>query len=1744
MGLFQRPSTHHRGASPGPGAGFAEEQENRKPPASSFSVTTGSSGSSKRRGGLLGGLMRGRGATSDSASSKTHNSRNPMPPPTPQRPLIESVSPQQIQNVPIAVQSPAVSRNPQYPEFRQTLQQAQKVESFLSQSGTFKPTIGGSDIEHLFNNIATPTAQRKINAQLRAASPQRPATNISHNPSSSRGYKSRAAQKSAYPPKNSGGKGSTRSAHPQQRAHNTIMASDIQSLSSVSIQRPSNPTALKPPTPQGIPSIPQSPFHQFIQSRHGNTPTTPQHPAGSSVLPSPQMQSWVDPMIQNHNFDGKSVASSSILSFSRKKSKRGLFSSSSPSRNSPADISTTTNNRDHPKPTTSVKEQAAAFESEKTYYEGMRVLKEGRQFENVSNAFIQHFNAGQQNEDITTTNNNNKKDKSKRSKSRQKTEHSQHQQSQYESRAQLRGRDHALMDDATVDKSLASNTSSYHPNPYNNNSSLHDDTKSHKSNTTMLKGILKSNGKYNNGAATPKAPNATNNDNDGNNDEVVKQELEEGGSFDIYKSQSHDEMFIGIRPSSSSQSSTLYTDEHELIELRQHLNAVEEDDEPDTTPPNTGNVAGPAIVADHRPVALPQIGLDRVIHEEHRPRDLDGSGDYQHSLEFSEDSATGDSSSQQSIQPQSQPQLQHQECPPTTTTDSAPVTTTLPESASENTEQGYKSIQERFADMINGGIRTTAKTSNVPVNEATPVINNKTMSRTSALTNIETGAHQDLSVSTEGKSVISGMLPQKMACAGPSAATVTASFDTGVAGTPGSVAALEKQDQLFRDLMKADGDKVENVARNLIKERVVASEKQGQEPGPAVGSKVAKAVELFQSKNEVPKRPTHASALSSHTKTEPISQKMAASQMATPQRNNTAASQLPTPQRNNITRMEQYENQHSFATEENGDDPILTEVLDLNFSASSAEGRDTKPRQHWGNLTEANQTTERPTQTVATNNQRGKQMGLFLPDTQAKNHAKLSQQNYRIHHSILRQPSSAQETDIHPDLKGANHTNQSRSVYRSHEHHSTPEYPPLIQGNAFVVNQSGERQTSSPVGPADNDSWPAHTEINERMGPNTDIEHVEGVVFSIDTEDDSLLREDPVLSTDEPLVPHRASPLEFDGPVPSAKSGFSISMARSRHLSLVDSSSTLGDCDEDDDDNVENVDTVSYLPPAQSSESSGSFGPAPTSASGEQISALINRLDNIEQRNVLTPSDNQDDDSGDQTVEDEISEIKSILNGLKQQTNKRLHQEDPPQDDSNVRSRQRRERPDAPDAPEMTRDTQIKSAYSSESPSISSGFVKRQLARLEPNAKYGLSDPKRSQPEARSAISRVAESHQGVSVYSRTTQQPSIFPSEPSNRQYSHRQSHHALENHTNGQVSDAGWPNDLGWPDDDGFTEEEYGVPGIRPADVAGAKHARSRFDNSAQSPKRHFQATPNYGDDFGTPHHANGYASRQQNSQSYAATNQPSYHEQHSLHQQRSFHQQQSLHQQRSFHQQHSLRQQPSPQQPHVSSTYQYPDDDNHYQHEQQDFQQEQPDPVDELYYSRTESDLTTSVALEEGGIVTSVMMDDGIPMKEITSTSARQHKSNRAASYFDTLSAGVKAVGSFDSVSDRQSSSVSTKRTRETRGATSQAKSQSSDASTLDSESRDDGTKSTLPSRRSDKGLKDRILRNAKSHIEEMGKNGNISEPFKARVLRVMDPLVGKSSDDDDDDVSTLRTDDETIERTSPPKSYFPSCHFFCG
>ena len=211
-------------------------------------------------------------------------------------------------------------------------------------------------------------------------------------------------------------------------------------------------------------------------------------------------------------------------------------------------------------------------------------------------------------------------------------------------------------------------------------------------------------------------------------------------------------------------------------------------------------------------------------------------------------------------------------------------------------------------------------------------------------------------------------------------------------------------------------------------------------------------------------------------------------------------------------------------------------------------------------------------------------------------------------------------------------------------------------------------------------------------------------------------------------------------------------------------------------------------------------------------------------------------------------------------------------------------------------------------------------------------------------------------------------------------------------------------------------------------------------------------------------------------------------------------------------------------------------HHQHQQQD-------PVDELYYSRTDSDLTTSVALEDGGLATSVMMDEGIPPQETTSAVARQHKSNRAASYFDTLSAGVKAVGSFDSVSDRLSSSVTTKRTRETIiSATSQTKTQASDLSTLDSRSNDDGTKSTLPSRRRDKGFRTRMFQNAKSHIVQMSKNGDISEPFKARVLRVMDPLVGKSSEDDDE--STILDGEEQVHRASPQKSYFPSCHFFCG
>ena len=165
----------------------------------------------------------------------------------------------------------------------------------------------------------------------------------------------------------------------------------------------------------------------------------------------------------------------------------------------------------------------------------------------------------------------------------------------------------------------------------------------------------------------------------------------------------------------------------------------------------------------------------------------------------------------------------------------------------------------------------------------------------------------------------------------------------------------------------------------------------------------------------------------------------------------------------------------------------------------------------------------------------------------------------------------------------------------------------------------------------------------------------------------------------------------------------------------------------------------------------------------------------------------------------------------------------------------------------------------------------------------------------------------------------------------------------------------------------------------------------------------------------------------------------------------------------------------------------------------------------------------------------------MKASDKSSVRQHKSNRAATYFNALSAGVKAVGSFDSVSDRFSSSTSSK--KRGRSSDSQTKTLNSDSGTLDtvsaSRSRDDETRSTLPS--TDRGFRARIFRNAKSHIVRMGKNGDISKPFKARVLRVMDPLVGKSSSDDE---SSVRDHEEEEAVASPNKGYLPACHFFCG
>jgi hypothetical protein len=146
------------------------------------------------------------------------------------------------------------------------------------------------------------------------------------------------------------------------------------------------------------------------------------------------------------------------------------------------------------------------------------------------------------------------------------------------------------------------------------------------------------------------------------------------------------------------------------------------------------------------------------------------------------------------------------------------------------------------------------------------------------------------------------------------------------------------------------------------------------------------------------------------------------------------------------------------------------------------------------------------------------------------------------------------------------------------------------------------------------------------------------------------------------------------------------------------------------------------------------------------------------------------------------------------------------------------------------------------------------------------------------------------------------------------------------------------------------------------------------------------------------------------------------------------------------------------------------------------------------------------------------------------------------------GLKLVGPL---SERCSSSTKTRKTKESTH-DSQTNTMASDNSTLGTHTLDtvsasrspnskDDTKTTIPS--TDSGFRDRIYRNARSHIQKMSKKGDISVPFKARVMRAMDPLVGNSSSDDEE-TSTIREKEDEERGSSPKKGYLPACHFFCG
>lgn len=1530
MGLFQRPSSH-RGGQPlserrhlhnygNNDQYYDSSNSSKKPPAGT-----------KRRG-LLGGLIRGR--------KDVPLSRQGPPPPSPPQPqsqsqpaMMQARSPTQIQSVPLP--------SPIQQDLQKKLQEAQQIEAFLAQTGKHKPTIGGSDIEFLFNNIATPTAAAGSNSVSTKSNNR----NIHGNNQQGETDQRRAAR---------------------EKAGNLIGRVDAilgSNNSASQTTAPSVQAAYGLIGPQS-PHLQQQLFHQqqqqqhYLQAQRNNPQKYQEEPLNGST--HPQHVSNTDPLAASSVKVSNASTKKSKKGRSKKKGKRGIFSSKK-------------------------EKEWGAFESEETYYQGMQALEEGRQFQNVANAFIQHFSG--QDSVKSQSSVGRKGSRKKRKKKPKALNRSEYQQENNDDGGTIH----------TTEKSMGSTYVS------SVSGILHQD---HHEQQKPLKGILRTNGKFNgsvsvkSGTVEPTANSEGKEIAPEGNSNRDGDDTSEVGGYDIYKSTSTDEMFVGIRPSSDDSESTgLYTDENELIELRSALASTSDEasyDEIERVQQN-GN-------ANKKRTPRPQDKKEDVILSR------DGASDYQQALaspsaspqesreqansnnslrkaqtpvlnnrkqSISSTAVTMEQPAQQSnttpaqarsvhhqqtnhipvVNPEQYSERQtkaqdslHKGDPPigpgrkgdpspiiggTKQTSGSTQDVDIKHSESSNSDS-YKSIQERFAGMIQS-VGTFHETQNQKIEEvkqsfisaltATPVAKNTSSTPREDISN--DSCEQANKTPQYIDSAAQRGLAQNITCSNQSA---VASFDGDD--------EVSKQDELYRQLMNAPSGENVEAAANLIRER--------SNNAPTKADSVTKTVEYFQAKRVLQREETQRLMSQPQFMTE-------------------------------LSHREREQQQQLQRTYE--DDPSLAELMDLNPSTSSGDPQENL-RHYWE---EVKQNDARKTRELIARTQIGTSTS-----------------------SLTRSRQHPQETTI----RNAPKTSPYISTDPAADTNQAFDDPPAIGRGSSVVEQP----------------------------------HGDGMMFSIETEDeDESLLQDSLLQDHAPHHLHfqrKTGPRHHDGPVPSAKSSFSV--ARSRQLSLVDSASTEEDMSVTSNDENNQGQVFNH-----------------NQNDARQIDRLLDRLETVEKRKY-----NFFDEHGpreDQTVEDEISEIKSILQGLKIQNQAQSKTKNDEEDQVEER---------------------VHHNHCSGESTASSSYVKSQLASSPAQNLLESSEMVTPRISGGDFIAKKANQ------YSMTTpkqNRSTIYDHDDrrsyynTDRQYhsapQHREQPAYYNHHPEPQQQFVDEPNEQGveWPAEAAYQNIQYEYRD----DMAEHRSNISYYGHDVQ-PDNYFHDEIN--DEYG-PHYSG---------ENYMEAH-PDYHHHHQME-----------------NHSHIVYSAPAHQNGGVAMLNQSDDD---------------------FFYSRTESDITTSIALDPG-------------LNE-AKVGPRQCKSHRAATYFDTLSAGVKAVGSFDSVSDRYSLGTNSKKTSGS-STCSQTNTKNSQSSRVDKRKHSRSPvstsrgKSNADSKKGDPGIRERIFRNAKDHIERLEKNGEISERNKARVLRFMDPLVGNSTDDDESAHSQEDEDDEPHTL----KSYLPACHFFCG